>query len=173
MMFNYVSDGPAPVIGAVAIPFFEDAKAENSSGHATSKTPEKLQAEVSGLLAQLGGAAIRFEPVKFETKPLRYGYIVRFVLISTNDSAIPCKVPIAGLPMRAETPVRKQAVLAQALFAFRESLQGELNALRYRPGYSPLAVHMLDVRTGKTVMETIAEQAALASGDLLLPGGAS
>ncbi len=170
-MVNYVPDGAAPVMGAVEVPFFEDAKSDSASGHATRKTPEQLQGEVIGLLAQLGGAAIRFEPVKFQTKPVRYGYIVRFVLISANDSAIPCKIPIAGLPMRAETPVRKQAVLAQVLFAFRDSLQGELNALRYRPGYSPLAVHMLDARTGKTVMETIAEQSALASGAPLLPGG--
>lgn len=170
-MVNYVLDGAAPVMGAVEVPFFEDAKSENAVGHSTSKTPEKLQGEVIGLLSQLGGAAVRFEPVKFTGWSPRYGYIVRFVLISANDTAIPCKIPIAGLPMRAETPVRKQAVLAQVLFAFRDSLQSELNALRYRPGYSPLAVHMLDARTGKTVMETIAEQSALASGAPLLEGG--
>lgn len=149
-----------PQLQVEDVPFFEDAKADKASGYTTSKTPEALQMEVTGLIGQLGGAAVRFAAGSFGVKPKRYGYVVQFVLINAEDKAIPCRIPIAGLPMRSETPARKQQVLAQVLYAFRESLQGELNARRYRPGYSPFVAFMV-LPDGSTLMETLANRAGL------------
>ena len=169
MMWGYVPVGAT--VNEDAVPYFEDANSSNTSGHATSKTPEKLQAEIIGLIAQLGGAAVRFEDVAWESKPKRYGYLVRFVIINADDSAIKCRIPLAAQPMHQETPARRRQVLAQVLYAFRETLQGELNALRYRPGYAPFAAHMVLPETNLTMMETLAERAGLISGAPLLPTG--
>lgn len=171
--FDFTPD-TTPRMNAEEVPYIEDVRADKASGYATNKTPTQLQKEVAGLIGQLGGAAVQFVPGSFGIKPKRYGYIVEFVIINGNRSAISCRIPIAGLPMRAETPARKQQVLAQVLFAFRENLQGELNALRYRPGYAPFAAHMVLPETNMTMMETLAERAGLISGaPLLTTGGQS
>ncbi len=169
MTWGYKAVNPA--VNTESVPFFEDANSGNSSGHSTSKTPEKLQAEVIGLMSQLGGAAVRCEEVAWESKPKRYGYLVRFVLINADDSSVKCRIPLAALPLRQETPVKRRQVLAQVLYAFRETLQGEINALRYRPGYAPFAAHIIEPESGKTLMEVIAERANLTSGAPLLPTG--
>lgn len=168
--FDFTPDN-TPQMSVNDASFIEDVKADKASGYATNKTPEQLQREVVGLIGQLGGAAVRFVPGTFGVKPKRYGYIVNFVIINAQDAAILCRIPIAGLPMRSETPARKQQVLAQVLYAFRESLQGELNALRYRPGYSPFVAHMVLPETGKTLMETLAARAGLITDAPLLPNG--
>lgn len=171
MMWGYVPVGAT--VNDEVVPYFEDANSSNTSGHATGKTPDKLQAEVIGLMSQLGGVAARFEEVAWESEPKRYGYVVRFIVINADDSAIKCRIPLAALPMKQETPVKRRQVLAQVLYAFRETLQGELNALRYRPGYAPFAAHMIEPQSGKTLMETIAEQARLTVSAPLLPTGGS
>ncbi|MBK8035320.1 MAG: hypothetical protein IPK17_38610 [Chloroflexi bacterium] len=168
--FDFTPDA-VPQMNADEVPYIEDVRTDKASGYRTDKSPEQLQREVTALIAQLGGAAVRFVPGAFGIKPKRYGYIVEFVIINANRSAIPCRIPIAGLPMRAETPARKQQVLAQVLYVFRENLQGELNALRYRPGYAPFAAHMVLPETNLTMMETLAERAGLLSGAPLLPTG--
>lgn len=171
-MWGYVPVGAT--VNDDVVPYFEDANSSNTSGHATSKTPDKLQDEIIGLISQLGGAAVRFEEVAWESKPKRYGYVVRFVVINADDSAIKCRIPLAALPMKQETPVKRRQVLAQVLYAFRETLQGELNALRYRLGYAPFAAHMIESQSGKTLMETIAEQARLTvSAPLMITGGST
>lgn len=171
--FDFTPD-TTPSMVTDEVPYIEDVRTEKASGYRTEKTPAQLQKEVAGLIGQLGGAAVQFVPGAFGIKPKRYGYIVEFVLINANRTAIPCRIPIAGLPMRTETPARKQQVLAQVLYAFRENLQGELNALRYRPGYAPFAAHMVLPETNMTMMETLAERAGLISGaPLLATGGQS
>lgn len=142
----------------IPIPYFEDATGREIPGRHTDKRVSDLQAEVKANLIKLGASQVFFQAGKFEN---RYGYRIEFYL-----GGIPGRIDCAGLPMRSETDKKKDRVLAQALFLIRDWLQGEYNALIYRPGALPLLPYLVG-QGGKTVSEELAATQHLA----LLPMG--
>lgn len=162
-MYNFQSED-TPSTAQISVPYFEDAKADRASGYRTRKTIDDLRLEVAALITQLGGAGVRFDQGLFNGSPKRYGYIINFMILGANGNVIPCRIPIAGLPMRSETQIKKSQVLAQVLYAFAEYLQGELNALRFRPGYSPFAAYAAILPDNKTFMELVVSN-TLQGGD--------
>lgn len=151
------------------VPYLEEATAQNSRGHATKKTQDELKREIVDLLNELGARKVTFMQGAFPTSPKRYGYRITFRL-----SGIPGRMDVAGLPIRNETPTRKDQALKQALYLFAEMLRAELDARIYRPGYVALVPHLIG-EGEQTVIESL-----LASGMLpdmsayapMLPAGA-
>lgn len=161
--FHFVAD-EAPVT-QVKVPYIEDVRSKDAPGYATDKTERQLQAEVVELITRLGGGGTSFQSGVFGAPPMkRYGYLITFSVMGGEGQGINCRIHIAGLPMRAYTDARKSQVMRQALYAFRDYLQGELNALMFRPGYSPFVPHMV-LPSGRTLVEEMVERHAL------LPGG--
>lgn len=163
--FGFVAD-EAPV-SQVKVPYIEDVRSKDAPGYATEKTERQLQAEVVELITRLGGGAPSFQSGAFGMSPKRFGYVISFSVMGAGGQGINCRIHIAGLPIRAYTDARKSQVLRQALYAFRDYLQGELNALMFRPGYSPFVPHMV-LPSGRTLVEEMVERHAL-----LLGGGGS
>lgn len=170
MAFNFIPDEPTP--SQVIVPFIEDVRADDAPGYRTSLTEAQLQAAVVELITKLGGGAASFQRGTFDGPPKRYGYVISFSVMSTGGQGINCRMHIAGLPMRTETVTKKTQVLCQALFAFRDYLRGELNALMFRPGYSPFVPHMV-LPSGHTLVEEMVERHSLLAegGPLMLAGG--
>lgn len=169
--FHFVPDEPA--ISQVQVPFYEDVRSDDMPGYRTDKSESVLQAEVVELITRLGGGAASFQAGTFGGSPKRYGYIISFSVMGTGGQGVNCRMYVAGLPLKqAETELKKSQVKRHALFAFRDYLRGELNALMMRPGYSPFVPHMV-LPSGRTIGEEMVEQFALLAegGALLLPGG--
>lgn len=165
-MFNFVPD-ELP-ISQIKVPFIEDVRTKDAPGYSTTLTERQLQAEIVELISQLGGGAPTFRAGAFEGTPTRYGYLITFSVMGSGGQGINCRMYVAGLPIRTFTEVRKSQVMRQALFAFRDYLRGELNALMFRPGYSPFVQHMV-LPTGKTLNEEyVAREALLPLGGPLL-----
>lgn len=140
---------------SLEVPYLEDARASNSAGHSTTKTQAALQREIISLMNDLGAQNVVFVPGTFPTSPKRYGYLVTF-----NFVGVAGRIPIAGLPIRSETSDRKDKALRQALYLFREYLQGEMNARIFRPGHVPLVPYLLG-DGDQTVMEAIVSSGRL------------
>lgn len=149
-MVNFVPDKMD--LGMLNIPFYEEQSDAKIPGRGTSKSPEQLQAEIRDLMTKLGAYNVVFMPGKINDKPLRYGYQISF-MISNN----PGRIEIAALPMRSETPSRKTAALAQALYLVRNWIEGEVFSQIYRPGNVPLMPYFIgpgDKTLNEAMIET-------------------
>lgn len=140
-------------IKASEIPWFEDASAElGIKGHETRKSAETLKTEIKATLSKLGGGVTTFLSGKFPTKPPRYGYQIRF-----HYGVREGKIEIAALPMKKETPSKRNKALKQALYTVREMLDSQFNSGLLIPGSAPLIPYMLDDQ-GRTLAEALSEK---------------
>lgn len=137
------------------IPYFEEQQGEKIPGRATEKSVTKLQEEIKELLLKLGAFQVLFTPGKFDGKPPRYGYEMTFKL-----EGHPGRMKIAALPIKSETPQRKDRALAQALYLVRNWLEAEVYSQVYRPGTIPLVPYLIGA-DGKTVTETLIDMGTL------------
>ena len=107
-MVNFIPDMPkAPEL---RVPFFEDITAADIPGCKTGKSLDKLQTEITQLLARMGGGMVTFIPGKTDTKPYRYGFQIRF-FYGPREGQIDC----IALPIRSETYNKKDRALAQEI----------------------------------------------------------
>lgn len=151
---DFIPETPTDNIGKV--PFFEDSAAAGVAGRRTNKPIRGLQGEVIDALAKLGAGAVQFTPGAFTEGGLtRYGFRITFYL-----GAIPGRMEIAALPLRSETPSKKDRALAQALYLVRDSLRAMHDARYYHPGDIPLLPYLIG-SNGRTVRETLVETLAL------------
>lgn len=161
-MVNFIPETVTPSVRN--IPFFEDSQDAKIPGRRTTKTEEVLQKEVRNLMLQLDAGNIVFSPGKFEvsvnSKP-RYGWLMTFSI-----NGLKGRMEIAALPIKHETPSKKDAALRQALFLVRNWLESEVFSIMYRPGAVPLIPFLIGAGD-KTITEAL-----IASTDVpLLPTG--
>lgn len=139
-----------PKLGQEAIPYFEDASAANIPGHRTGKDIGVLQTEVSQALVSLGASGVYFVEGTYEDgKKKRYGFQVFFSIYGN-----PARLDIVALPIRSETPTKKRAALAQALYLRRDELRAIYNS-RYYSMQNVVLVQYLLGHNKQTVAEAI------------------
>lgn len=160
-VFDFVPDQPK--LSVDQVPYIEDARRDIAPGYSSSKSEKRLQAEIVDLIVKLGGGGVSFSSGAFGSRPKRYGYIVEFSMVGASGNGINFRMHIAGLPMRTETAAKKDQVMRQALFAFRDYLQGELNAILFRPGHQPFMASMV-LPNGLTLIEEMVERQMLPAG---------
>lgn len=131
------------------VPFIEDARADFAPFYSTSKTVDTLQNEVVTEVAKLGGGGVLFREGFFGEKPKRYGYLISF-----NMNGQPARMVAAGLPIRSETPAKREQVKKQALANVREWLKAAVTARVFSPGANPL-VQFLLVDGERTLIEAL------------------
>lgn len=146
---------------AIKVPFVEDVRADTAPGYSTGKSVETLQDEIRAEVGKLGGGGTTFREGFFGDKPRRYGFIVQF-----NINGHPAQMVVAGLPMRSETPAKREQVKRQALFNVREWLKAAVTARVFSPGANPL-VQFLLVDGQRTLVEAMFE-----GGQLRIPARA-
>jgi hypothetical protein len=137
------------------VKYFEDVNAKDAPGYSTGKKPDVLQREITELIYRLNGQGVLFTPGEFPGKPKRYGYQITF-MVGNIKGRIDC----AALPMRTETPAKKQQVLAQALYMVRQWLEAEVFSMVYRPGSMPLVPYLIGAGN-KTVLQALIESQSL------------
>lgn len=138
------------------VPFFEDSSQKAGiAGHGTRKSIEQLKSEVRDAFARLGAGVIAFRQGTFYAEHDRYGYRILFVLGSARG-----RVDVLALPIRNETPRRKEDALKQVLYNVRDTLQSEYLMLLHAPGSHPLVPHLLGPG-GRTVAEYMMERGEL------------
>lgn len=144
--------------------YFEDANASNSQYHRSERNVEEAQEEVRRAFARLGGAVVQFIPVIFEN-PDRVGYLIEYVFRGGAFG----QFPVAGLPVRSMTDIRKRNARVQALMVAADILDASANSQRHIPLSNPLLLHLL--ADGKqTIAQMIAERQALPERFLLQTG---
>ena len=155
-MVNFI---PEPVkTAAPKVPFFEDSSTLQIPGRGTKKSEKQLQVEINNLMMKLDAGNVLFSPGKFEVapnSPQRYGYLMTFSLNGT-----PGRMEIAALPIRKETPAKKDDALRQALYLVRNWLESEVFSTMYRPGAVPLIPFLIGAGD-KTVTELLVESGNL------------
>jgi hypothetical protein len=145
-----------------AVPFFEDGSLANIPGRGTEKSIDRLQKEILELMTKLGAFAAYFVPGQYPGKPTRYGFQIHFQYANARG-----RIDCAALPIRKETPHKKDRAQAQALFLLRDKLEVMVFAAMYEPGSVPLVPYLIGAG-GKTVTEALIESGGLpqlASGD--------
>jgi hypothetical protein len=137
----------------MVVPFFEDSSDEKVSGRGTTLTAKQLQTEIEDELIKLGARRVIVTEGRFDTKPVRYGYIVSF-LFHDHEA----QIEVAALPMRQATESKKDKALRQALYLLRNWLKAEREALLYRPTSQPLLPYVLAEGGERTLIQIAAER---------------
>lgn len=151
----------------IEVPFFEDATGETAPNYSTKRSVAEAQSELSRWVAQHGGIVVGLTPVKFNAtiknkNVIRYGYIVDFIF----GGGARGRMHVAALPMRTETPDKKNRVLAMALLNRAEFFKSAFATRIHDPYSNPLFQYLL-VDGERTVSQVIVEQkqfALLGSG---------
>ena len=147
----------------LAIPFFEDARADFApyySSYAHGTRAEKVKAQVSAELSKLGAGIFSFQDGVFQSgKVKRHGYNIYFGYGGSRGL-----IRVAGLPLRSENPKKIEAVKVQALMNVKDWLKSALTNQVFSPGADTLIPFMLVDQTPgreRTVADFIAEQGQL------------
>jgi hypothetical protein len=148
---KFIPDQPAEAKRHV--PFFEDSSEEAISGRGTTLSPKQLLGEIEDELLKLGARRVVIQEGKFDTKPVRFGYIIGFLFHDHN-----AQIEVAALPLQKFTDAKKDKALRQALYLLRTWLKSEREALLYRPTSQPLLPYILTEGGDRTLMQVAAGQ---------------
>lgn len=144
---------PEPPRVATQVPYFEDASREDGwQGQASTKTIEKLKAEITACIDRLGGKVLTIQSGKYKTGKLtRFGFRIEYLIV--NGEAIGRgRIDIAALPLRQWTNIKQERTRRMALYMMRVALEGTWFLSQLSPGYAPLMPFML-TNKGKTITE--------------------
>ncbi len=157
-MVNFVFIPEQTPAAKLVVPFIEDARTDYAPYYSSKKTIAEVQGEIAAELGKLGGFVNMYLPGYFGDKPKRYGYEIRF-----SFKGAPGLIRVAGLPMRSETPTKKNQVAVQALCNVRDWLKMLVTQQVFMPGSEPLMQYLLvDGRDGqKTLAEYLLETGRL------------
>lgn len=167
---------------AQEVPFFKDTMGKSKegwAGHTTSKSIEKLKAEVKEAIHLLGGTVTGFMKGTYAGKNPRDGYHLHYVMESPNG-LVKGKMEIAALPIekkswnsrqqkKAQERKREQA-LKMALYMLRDSLKGMWYLQQLSPGFAALMPFMIVGDAGETISQLWSKQDTYSN--LLPPGDA-
>lgn len=142
---------------AANIPFYEDARSDFAPYYASGKSVKVAKNEVTAELTKLGGVVLAIrEGFYGDVRKKRYGYEIEFLLFDRRGI-----IRVAGLPMRRETPAKREQVRVQALLNVRDWLKAMVTQPVFQPGAGhPLLMNML-VDGRRTVADYIAAQGQL------------
>ncbi len=143
---QFIPDLKTPV---QSVPFFEDSKQLEIPGRGTEKSIDRLQKEVTNILAKLAASNIPTGSGKADSVPTRYGFQIHFRFASGVG-----RIDCLALPIRREIPSKKREALAQALYLLRNKLEAEYYAVMYEPNGFPLIPYLIGAN-GKTVTEEL------------------
>ncbi len=151
---------------SIPVPYLEETNASLSPFYTSKKTVVEVQGEIAAELGKLGGWVNAYNfgiygvspEEKAQKKPKRYGYEIRFTY-----KGAPGLIRVAGLPIRNETPAKKNQVLVQALCNVREWIRNMVTTQVFTPGSEPLVQYILvDGQDGqKTLAEFLLETGKL------------
>jgi hypothetical protein len=152
------------------VPYFEDATSESGwRGQSTTKAIKTLQSEIIEAVSRLGGLVINFQRGSFTGEAFdREGFRVHYVVQAADGRQVPGRIDIAALPVRSDTPKKREASLKMALYMLREALDGTWLLQQLSPGYSALVPFMLGRGTDKTISQLWSESPIM--NQLLPPG---
>jgi len=150
-MVNFIPDERQPQ--HLETPFYDDITAKDIPGCATEKSIDQIQTEIKAVLKRLDCANVLFMTGKTSDKPVRYGYQIHFTHFGQKG-----RIDCVALPIRNETPRKKERALAQALYLVRNALEAQLYAKFYQPGYEPIVPYLIDDK-GVTMMQALVERA--------------
>lgn len=158
-----------------SVPWFRDAREEDGwRGHTTSKSLQKLQAEVTTAIGRLGCLVLGFQRGTHTIHgQQREGFRILYI-VKTVGGQIPGQLDIAALPVEnlprlKRTYVKRQSQsLKMALFMLRDTLAGQWFLQKLAPGYVAMIPWMLDRKTSKTVTQLCYE--SITEGNLLVSG---
>lgn len=160
MMWEFEIDSDA-LKKEIEVPFFEDATGETAPNYSTKRTVEDAQSELSRWVGKHGGIVVGLSPVKFNATiknkiVVRYGYILDFIF----GGGARGRMHIAGLPMKAETPDKKNRILAMALLNRAELFKTAFTTRIHDPYSNPLFQYLL-VDDNHTVAQMLIEKQQL------------
>lgn len=146
----------------IEVPFIEDATGETAPNYSTKRSVTDAQSELSRWVGKHSGIVVGITPVKFNNtiagkNIIRYGYVVDFMFLGGARG----RMHIAGLPIRKETPAKKEQVLAMALLNRAEFFKTAYATRIHDPHSNPLLQYLL-VDGERTVAQVIVEQKQLA-----------
>lgn len=176
MEFQFTPDSQQ---AQIEVPFIEDATAATAPYYTANANARKkgtdvnkitrLHSEIGVELGKLGAILTGIIPGTYGSgKAKRYGYVIRFVYGGAQGV-----IHVAGLPMRSETPNKKQDVLVQALSIVRDWLKSAVTARVFNPRSDVLIPYLL-VDKEHTVADYIADRGKLPRMDTpMLENGAT
>lgn len=125
------------------VPYFEEARKEDGwEGQATEKSVRALQGEIREALSLLGGTITSFQAGHFDEIE-RSGYRIEYIVEAASGREMPGRIDIAALPVRSDTPRKRDQALRMALYMVHRSLKGVWLLQQLSPGYSALVPFML------------------------------
>lgn len=145
---------------AKKVPFYEDAKeADGWKGQSTTKSVERLQAEITEAVSRLGGVVSGFQRGTFQVEnQSRQGFQMHYALRNTDGSFNPGRIDIAALPVKDKwNDTKKDKSLRMSLYMLREALEGLWLLQQLAPGYAALMPWMVVSREGKTLTQAWSE----------------
>lgn len=156
-----------------SVPWFDDVTSEGGwQGHTTAKSIGTLKSEITVAIGRLGGMVIGFQPGTFMIGDReRKGFRLRYMIESAGGSS-PGQIDIAALPVRNDSrrhrsyDKRQKQALKQALYMFRQALNGLWFLQQLSPGYASLMPWAIEPSSGKTITQLWSESATMRS---LLP----
>ena len=150
-MTTFIPDKP-PLMEQ-AVPFFEESQQMDIPGRGTKKTVLQLQGEVSEALVRLNASLSKFASGEYsEGERKRYGFRITFVY-----GGLPGRIDCAALPLKKETPAKKERALAQALYLLRDELVAMAWSAIHKPGSVPLLPYIVG-NDGNTVTEALVQR---------------
>ena len=143
----------------IDIPYFEDARAQDTKYYSSTKKLAQALKEVRNELAELGCYNITFQEGYFGVKPKRFGYLITFGWNGAQG-----KINLAGLPIRSseysrgyDTKVGK--VRVQALLILRDQLISYRQSPVFLTDTMPILQHIL--MDGRTMAEWLNQGGSL------------
>jgi hypothetical protein len=145
----------------IEVPFIEDATGDTAPNYSTKRTIAGAQSELSRWIGKNGGIVTGMLPVKFSNtiagkNVVRYGYVVNFIFVGGARG----QMHVAGLPIRKETPAKKDQVLAMALLNRAELFKTAFTTRVHDPHSNPLIQYLL-VDDKHTVAQMVIEKQQL------------
>jgi len=152
------------------VPYFEDAnRDEGWQGYTTTKSINKLQAEIVDRFNRLGGMVSGFQRGTFQINTkTREGFQIYYALKAPSGMSVPGRLDVAALPVKNNWDrEKKDKSLRMALYMLRTALDGMWFMQQLSPGYAPLMPWML-AEDGKTISQLWADSPIM---NKLLPPG--
>lgn len=124
---------------ALAVPFYEDARADTAPYYSSTKGLKTALNEVSKEMVKLGAFVTNFQSGKFDVnKQARFGYVIEFVYGGATG-----RIQVAGLPIRWYTAGKETRVRVQCLLNVRDWLKAAVTMQVFSPDTSPLIPYLL------------------------------
>lgn len=139
----------------VKLPYFDDVRSSDGwEGHTTSKSIDRLIAEIQNNVALLGYVFVSCQKGMFGD---RYGFQVHFAIRAAGGNLLPARLDIACLPLkpkrlrRREKDTRVEGTQKMALYMTSKAIKGMYFLSVLSPSFVPFMSLMLADNKGQTI----------------------